>query len=87
MKAIRVSQNGGPEELKYEDMPTPEPKAGEVLIKLTATGVNFIEVYHRLGRYPYHCRSFRAVKVWALSSRRAQGLKVSRKVIAWGSSA
>jgi NADPH2:quinone reductase len=52
MKAIRVSQNGGPEMLKYEDLPTPEPKAGEVLVKLTATGVNFIEIYHRLGRYP-----------------------------------
>ncbi|MBI5052879.1 MAG: quinone oxidoreductase, partial [Chloroflexi bacterium] len=43
MKAIRVSQNGGPEMLKYEDLPTPELKAGEVLVKLTAVGVNFIE--------------------------------------------
>ena len=52
MKAIRVSEYGGPEVMKYEDVPTPEPGPGEALVKVAASGVNFIDVYHRTGRYP-----------------------------------
>ncbi len=44
--------HGGPEELRLEDVPTPVPGPGEVLVRLAATGVNFIEIYHRIGRYP-----------------------------------
>lgn len=51
MKAIRVHQYGGPEALAYEDVPMPEPKAGEVRIKVTAAGLNFIEIYQRSGLY------------------------------------
>jgi NADPH:quinone reductase len=51
MKAIRVHQLGGPEVLLYEDVPTPAPKAGEVLVKLAAVGVNFIDTYQRKGLY------------------------------------
>ncbi len=51
MKAIRVHQYGGPEALTYEDVPMPEPKAGEVRIKVTAAGLNFIEIYQRSGLY------------------------------------
>ena len=52
MKAILVRNNGGPEVLKYEEVPTPSPKAGEALVKTEAIGVNFIDVYHRMGLYP-----------------------------------
>lgn len=52
MRAIRVHQYGGPEVLSYEEIPTPQPGAGEALVKLKAIGVNFIDVYHRTGRYP-----------------------------------
>ncbi len=52
MHAIRVHQYGGPEVLSYEEIPTPQPGAGEALVKLKAIGVNFIDVYHRTGRYP-----------------------------------
>ena len=52
MKAIQVSRTGGPEVLNYTDIPTPRPKPNEVLVKLAAIGVNFIDVYHREGRYP-----------------------------------
>jgi NADPH2:quinone reductase len=52
MKAIRVHDFGGPEVLKYEDIPVPEPKAGEARIKIAAIGLNFIDVYHRTGLYP-----------------------------------
>ncbi|HET9589684.1 MAG TPA: quinone oxidoreductase [Anaerolineales bacterium] len=51
MKAIRVHQYGGLEALKHEDVPMPEPGEGEVRVKVEAVGVNFIDIYHRIGRY------------------------------------
>ncbi len=52
MKAVRVSKHGGPEVLSYDDVPVPEPGAGEALVKLAASGVNFIDIYFRTGLYP-----------------------------------
>ena len=51
MKAIRVHQYGGPEALKYEDVPEPKPGKGEAVIKIAATGLNFIDIYFRTGTY------------------------------------
>jgi NADPH2:quinone reductase len=51
MKAIRVKQVGGPEVMELVDLPVPEPKANEAVVKLAASGVNFIDVYNREGRY------------------------------------
>ncbi len=51
MKLIQVSQLGGPEELKLADAPTPVPAVGEALVRIAATGVNFIDVYFRIGHY------------------------------------
>ncbi|NWG34550.1 MAG: quinone oxidoreductase [Chloroflexi bacterium] len=51
MKAVRVHQYGGLEALKYEEVPLPEPGEGEARIKIEAVGVNFIDIYHRIGRY------------------------------------
>ena len=51
MKAIRVHAAGGPEALRYEDIPQPAPEAGHVLVKIEAAGVNFIDVYQRTGHY------------------------------------
>lgn len=51
MKAIRVNQYGGPEVLSLEDVDVPEPKKGEVRIKVAAAGLNFIEIYQRSGQY------------------------------------
>jgi len=51
MKAIRVHAPGGPEALRYEDVPQPTPSAGQVLVKVEAAGVNFIDVYQRTGHY------------------------------------
>lgn len=50
--AIRVHTPGGPEVLKYEEIAAPKPAAGEVLVRQTAIGLNFIDVYHRTGLYP-----------------------------------
>jgi NADPH2:quinone reductase len=52
MKAIQVSQTGGPEVLTLVDLPTPEPKPNEAVVQIEAAGVNFIDVYFREGRYP-----------------------------------
>ncbi|RTH10987.1 NADPH:quinone reductase, partial [Thermus scotoductus] len=52
MKAVRVHQTGGPEVLALEDLPIPEPGPGEVLVKLLAIGVNYIDTYKRKGLYP-----------------------------------
>ncbi|HEX6285380.1 MAG TPA: quinone oxidoreductase [Pyrinomonadaceae bacterium] len=52
MKAIQVSQTGGPEVLVLTGVPAPKPKANEAVVQLKAAGVNFIDVYFREGRYP-----------------------------------
>ena len=52
MKAVRVHQNGGPEVLRYEEIPVPEPGAGEARVKIEAIGLNYIDIYQRTGLYP-----------------------------------
>jgi NADPH2:quinone reductase len=51
MKAIQILETGGPEVLQLADLPIPHPGPGQVLIRVEATGVNFIEVYFRKGQY------------------------------------
>ena len=51
MRAIQITQTGGPEVLSLHELPTPVAGAGEALIKIEACGVNFIDVYLREGRY------------------------------------
>ncbi|HLJ18453.1 MAG TPA: quinone oxidoreductase [Bryobacteraceae bacterium] len=51
MKAVFVEQPGGPEQLKYAKVPNPEPGPGQALIKVAASGVNFIDIYFRSGLY------------------------------------
>src|ERR1035441_6444 len=52
MRAIQITQTGGPEVLVIRELPTPTPGPGQVLIQIEAAGVNFIDVYLREGRYP-----------------------------------
>src|ERR1700730_55403 len=52
MKAIRVHEFGGPEVLKLEEVPTPRPAAGQVLVRIHAAGVNPYDTYMRNGSYP-----------------------------------
>ncbi len=52
MKGIRVHAPGGPEVLRHEDLPDPQPGPGQALVRLEAVGVNFIDVYQRSGAYP-----------------------------------
>ena len=52
MKAIMVPRTGGAEVLTLADLPLPQPKPNEIVVKITAVGINFIDVYYREGRYP-----------------------------------
>ncbi len=52
MRAIRVHRTGGPEELRLEEVPIPEPGRGQARVRVEWAGVNFIDVYHRTGAYP-----------------------------------
>jgi len=49
MKAIRLHQPGGPEQLRYEEVPTPRPGPGEVLVQLKAAALNHRDVWIRQG--------------------------------------
>src|SRR5580704_3123339 len=51
MKAIRISRTGGPEVLEFVDVDLPPPGPGEVRVRHTVIGVNFIDTYHRSGLY------------------------------------
>jgi NADPH2:quinone reductase len=52
MRAIRVHEHGGVERLRLDELAVPEPKAGEVRVRVEAAGVNFIDTYQRSGLYP-----------------------------------
>jgi NADPH:quinone reductase len=52
MIAIRIHETGGPEKLRVDNIPVPEPGAGEVRIRVEAAGVNFLDIYLRTGLYP-----------------------------------
>ena len=51
MKAVFVETFGGPENLKYADLPKPNPGPGQAVVKIAASGVNFIDIYFRTGLY------------------------------------
>ena len=50
--AVRIHELGGPEFLRWEKVPLPDPRPGEVLVRHQAIGLNFIDTYHRSGLYP-----------------------------------
>jgi NADPH:quinone reductase len=51
-KAIRIHETGGPEKMRYEDVPVARPGPGQVVVRNRAVGLNFIDVYFRTGLYP-----------------------------------
>src|SRR3954464_8501256 len=51
MRAIQVQEFGGPEGLRLAEAPTPEPRAGEVLVRITRAGVNYADTHQRRNQY------------------------------------
>jgi NADPH2:quinone reductase len=89
MQAIQILQPGGPEALTLQELPTPTPAPGQALVRIEASGINFIDVYHREGRYPaplpYTLGQEAAGIIVALGDNTAaSGFKVGDRV-AWAS--
>jgi len=64
--AIRIHQTGGPEVLSWETVDVPDPAAGEIRIRHTAVGLNYIDVYFRTGLYaaPLHSPRVSKLPAW-----------------------
>ena len=52
MRAIRIDAFGGPEVLRLADVPDPVPGTGEIVVRSEASGINYLDTYHRTGLYP-----------------------------------
>jgi len=82
-RAIRFYENGGPEVLRLEELDAGKPAAGEVQIRHTAIGVNYIDVYDRTGLYPVSLPSGlgrEAAGVVTVLGRGVRGLRVGERV-------
>ena len=83
MKAVRFHEFGGPDALRFEDVPEPAPGPGEILVRLAACGVNFIDTYQRSGAYnvplPYIAGQEGAGEVVALGEG-AEGVAIGDHV-------
>jgi NADPH2:quinone reductase len=83
-KAIRLHQHGGPEVLRWEDIEVGAPGAGEVLLRHTAIGLNFSDIYLRTGLYPRPLPSgvgTEAAGVVLAVGRKVKGLKAGDHVV------
>ena len=83
MKCIRFHEHGGPEVLRVEDIEVGKPRAGEVQVRHTAIGLNFIDVYDRTGLYPGElpaCPGREAAGVVAALGRGVHGWRVGERV-------
>ena len=81
-KAIRIERNGGPDVMQYVDVEVAAPAPDEVLLRHTAVGVNYIDVYDRTGLYPMPLPAAWAARRRGSSSRRAARSRVSARAIA-----
>jgi len=82
-KAIRIYEHGGPEVMRWEEVDPGVPGPGEVLVRHTAVGLNFIDVYDRTGLYPTALPSGlgrEAAGVVAALGRRVRGFRVGDRV-------
>ena len=88
MKAIRIYELGGPEVLKYEDIPDPSPAPGQVVIDIQAVGVNFTDVNIRVGINPLPglpvTPGIEAAGVVSAIGDGVMGLKAGDRVAYWG---
>lgn len=91
MKAIAIQKNGGTEVLEHKSVPVPTPSDGEVLIRSSYAGVNYIDTYYRTGLYaapkfPYVLGREAAGEVVAVQGSAPAGVKVGARVVWMGNS-
>ena len=83
-KAVRIHAPGGPDNLRYDDVEVGDPGPGEVRLRQTAIGLNYIDVYHRTGLYPLgdlpHAIGMEAAGVVDALGAGVTGLKVGDRV-------
>ncbi len=82
-KAIRIHETGGPEVLKWEDVQLRAPDTGQVRLKHTAIGLNFVDCYHRSGLYPVELPltlGSEAVGIIEAIGPKVKGLKIGQRV-------
>jgi NADPH2:quinone reductase len=75
MKAIRIQRTGGPEVMEYVDVDLPAPSRGEVRVRHTAIGLNFIDTYHRSGLYPVQLPSGLGLEAAGVIEAVGEGVK------------
>jgi len=86
--AIRFHETGGPEVLRFEDIEVGKPAPDEAQVRHTAIGLNFIDVYDRIGLYPHPLPSglgHEAAGVITVVGRKAKGFRVGDRVAYWNS--
>ena len=80
VKAITVRQLGGPEVLHFEDVKIGNPGEGEIRLRQSVAGVNFIDTYHRSGIYPAAPQENRPKRSWIISRARNQENPISLRL-------
>ena len=83
MKAIQVKETGGPEQMQVVDIPVPQPGPKEALVKIAASGVNFIDVYFRTGLYKADLPLTLGMEAPAWSKPLGRTCRKSGRAIAW----
>jgi len=81
MQAIRFHTYGGPDVLRCEEVPTPDPKPGDALIRVNAAGVNYVDVYQRSGLYETPLPFTPGVEGVGIVEKAADGWKTGARVI------
>ncbi len=81
MHSVSFSKTGGPEVLEYKVLDPKDPNSGEVLIKHSAIGLNFIDTYHRSGLYPVPLPSGIGLEGAGIIEKVDQMFQILRKVI------
>jgi NADPH:quinone reductase len=81
--AIRIHETGGPEVLKWEEVEVGEPGPGQARIRQEAAGVNFIDVYHRIGLYKQDLPFTPGVEGAGIVDAVGEGVTTSASGIAW----
>jgi len=81
MKAIRINETGGPEVMHLEEIETPTPKAGEILIKVAAAGVNYADLAQRAGAYLTRTRTPTTLGIEIAGTVAALGTGINSPVV------